>query len=405
MKTYKIGRNQDADIVLSANYCSRDHALISISDNGKILLQDFSANGTTVNGKKINNQTVEINYGEEVLFGGVEKLDWAKIKRPIQTKVEPKGDVKQVVKQHKKSSFFTPQKIIFSIIGVGVLALFVFILNRPSDEQPLAPAEIYNRYKSTVALVEVRYYVRVKTSANDFYYGVDKEGDISHSNDKSKLSPFTSEGTAFFVDSLGKLVTNRHVLEPWNSKEMSNYFYKRIRPIIKKALATNGWGNQEPKFIGEIASVVIFVNGELYSKNGGVICSVESSAKDDQVDLAIIRTYNRKLPSNATYITSSEIETDKKNINVNTAAYVIGFPLGEALATNEEQIINCTSTKGDFTQESSKYYVQYSSPTAGGASGSPVFNEYGKLVAVNYLGSKEQNFNRGILAKYILDLN
>lgn len=122
------------------------------------------------------------------------------------------------------------------------MALLVFISNRPKEEIPLAPAAIYHRYKSTVALVEVRYYVRVKTTANDLYFGVDNEGDITQSDNKTALMPFRSEGTAFFIDSMGRLVTNRHVLEPWNSTEMSNYFYKKIRPIIKDALIKKGWG-------------------------------------------------------------------------------------------------------------------------------------------------------------------
>ena len=78
--------------------------------------------------------------------------------------------------------------------------------------------------------------------------------------------------------------------------------------------------------------------------------------------------------------------------------------MGEAIALDEEKTINCTSTQGSFTQEPTKYYVQYSAATAGGASGSPVFNQYGKLVAINYLGSKEQSFNRGILIRHLIDL-
>ena len=83
MREYKIGRNADADIILTAAFCSRDHAKITLTDEGKILLQDYSANGTYVKGKKISNQTIEIKHGDEVLFGNVEKLDWSKIEKPV----------------------------------------------------------------------------------------------------------------------------------------------------------------------------------------------------------------------------------------------------------------------------------------------------------------------------------
>ncbi|MCX6198457.1 MAG: serine protease [Bacteroidetes bacterium] len=49
-----------------------------------------------------------------------------------------------------------------------------------------------------------------------------------------------------------------------------------------------------------------------------------------------------------------------------------------------------------------KNYIQYSAQIASGSSGSPVFNQYGKLVAITYEGTLNgQGFNRGILAKYI----
>jgi hypothetical protein len=228
MKIYTIGRNPSATIVLTSSMCSREHARISVETNGKILLEDFSSNGTTVNGKKIQQQRVEVGYGDEVFFGGVEKLDWAKIEKPIETKPESKFEEKPEIKNEKKRVFFSYQTIVFSLIGIGVVSLILFLSNRPIDEKPFAPSDIYNRYKSTVALVEVRYYVRVKTTASDLYFGIDEDGDITHSGDKSKLNPLTSEGTAFFIDSMGTLVTNRHVLEPWNSNEMSNFFYKRV---------------------------------------------------------------------------------------------------------------------------------------------------------------------------------
>ncbi|MBK7958880.1 MAG: FHA domain-containing protein [Bacteroidetes bacterium] len=79
MKTYQIGRFPEADIVLFSSLCSRNHAKITITEIGKIILEDHSSNGTIVNSKKTINQSLEIKFGDEVVFGGAEKLDWSKI--------------------------------------------------------------------------------------------------------------------------------------------------------------------------------------------------------------------------------------------------------------------------------------------------------------------------------------
>ncbi len=408
MREYKIGRYPEADIVLQLSYCSRDHAKLTVTDSGKILLHDSSSNGTTVNGKKIHQETIALNYGDEILFAGVEKLDWSTIEKPVVTEkpISTESSIREFTNKEasQKPDNNLVKKIVFAALGVAIISLLLFVFTKDKTEKPLEPSVIYSQYKNTVALVEVSYYIRVKTTANDLFFGMNDSNEIVPSKDKSTLHPLKSEGTAFFIDSLGMLVTNRHVIQPWKNETVSLYFYKKVRPAIKKALLDKGWGNQEPDFIGEIETVVIYPNGCHFSASEGIKCTVQKTATNEEIDLASIQTQSRHLPAGASYITTSQIETNSEKIKVNTASYIIGFPLGDALATDEEKNINCTSTQGSFTQEPAKYYIQYSAPTAGGASGSPVFNEFGRLVAINYLGSKEQSFNRGILAKYLLNI-
>ena len=401
MKTYKIGRNQEADIVLSANYCSRDHASITVSDSGKILLQDFSANGTVVNGKQINNQTIEINYGTEVLFAGIEKLDWDKIEKQ-------KATVSELPKQKAADSFLRKHgiKIAGAIIGIALIFFAIPKIKFGTKEPvPVSPTEIYERYKNAVAMVEVKYYIRVHTVANDLYFGY-KNGEISPDKIKSNLEPFTSEGTAFFADSNGMLITNHHVIKPWEFDEkLKDYFQTKIKPIIKKALRENGWGNDNPEFYGEPEAIYIYPNGKTFSSENSIRCEVHKIAADEDIDLASIKTVSGSLPQGVSVIGQDILERDESKIQVNTAAYVIGFPYGDALATNENNQLNCSSTTGSFTQHPAKNYIQYSAQTASGGSGSPVFNQYGKLVAVTYQGTTTgQSFNRGILAKYLEDV-
>ncbi len=400
MKTYKVGRYPEADIVLTLNFCSRNHALLTLTINGKILLQDYSSNGTTVNGKKVNNQTIEIKYGDEVLFGGVEKLDWSKIEKPETKSTEPAQPNKQFqfIKQHGLKTI-----VALAIIGILLLA-FNFLSNRNTSKPEIPPTanEIYNRYKNAVAMVEVKYYVRIHTKANDIYFGLNSNDSIAFNKNKNELKPLTSEGTAFFIDSNGTLITNHHVVEPWaHDRVLKDYFNTKIKPAIKRALREKGYGEDEPHMVGELDGIYIYPNGKTFSPENLIECSVLKIADKEDIDLASLQINSHHLPSNTSVVSMNETETDERKIQVNTAAYVIGFPMGDALAVNEDNVLNCSSTQGSFTQNPATYYIQFSAAVASGASGSPVFNQYGKLVAVTYLGSKEQSFNRGILAKYI----
>jgi hypothetical protein len=405
MKKYTIGRNPEADIILATNLCSRDHAQLTVSANGSIYLQDHSTNGTTVKGKKINQQTVEIKEGDDILFGGVERLDWSKVtvEKPIDLPIEPKPTSEFILFAKKHST-----KLIGVAILIGVIAIATNLNNSPSKQKTLtmSATEVYETYKNSVALVEVQYYVRINTKANDVYFGLKADGEIGFSKSKTELKPLSSEGTAFFIDSNGMLVTNHHVIEPWSyDKDLKNYFFKKVKPAIQRALRENGWGNDVPTFHGELEAVYIYPNGEKFSPENGLPCSIHQIADREEIDLATISLNMARLPEGATIVSLSQLQADEKTIRVGSPAYVLGFPYGDELATNEENVLNCTSTQGNFTQAPSKFYIQYSAQTASGGSGSPVFNEYGQLVAVTYLGTTSgQSFNRGILAKHLQEV-
>jgi hypothetical protein len=67
-----LGRAHDSDIVLSVPEVSRHHALIVRRDN-EVLLSDFeSANGTKLNGTRLDRETVAIVPGDQISFGDTE---------------------------------------------------------------------------------------------------------------------------------------------------------------------------------------------------------------------------------------------------------------------------------------------------------------------------------------------
>lgn len=407
MKQYTVGRNTEADIILTANLCSRNHAKLTVSDSSKIILQDFSSNGTTINGKKINNESVEIKRSDNILFAGVEKLDWAKI--DIVEIVPEKSEVNA-----SKIELTTPKtrieksygKIIGAVAVAIVLLAGIFFLLKPKEPKVLTASEIYERYQNSVALVEVTYYVRAKTVANDLYFGMDENGEVVFDKDKSKIKPFSSQGTAFFIDSNGTLVTNHHVVRPWAFDEtLSKYFNKIVKPRIKQALRTKDWDSDSVEFKGELDGMYIYTNGSRFTPSNRIACVRKATSENEAIDLATIQTASHSLPRNSTIVSLKNADTNEKHLQVGEAAYVVSFPLGDELAKNEDDELHCTTTSGNFTQAPAKNYIQYSAAIASGSSGSPVFNQYGQLVAITYQGTtKGQSFNRGILVKYVKGL-
>lgn len=75
----KIGRDLDSDILLSDAKASRNHALLTISRFGKMTLTDLSANGTWVNGTRLEPDVAYIvTRRDYVSFADdAEYLDWS----------------------------------------------------------------------------------------------------------------------------------------------------------------------------------------------------------------------------------------------------------------------------------------------------------------------------------------
>ena len=142
-------------------------------------------------------------------------------------------------------------------------------------------------------------------------------------------------------------------------------------------------------------------------------CVVTRASEKEDVDLALIQLKNKKTPEGkyvfninsdveksssfidkAKYLFSSN--DDKENLQINQQLYMIGYNAGLVLA-NTKQGIKAQLTSGKVTQLPDGQRLLYSIPTLQGSSGSPIIDEYGNVVAVNFakLGTTD-NFNFGI---------
>ena len=135
MKTYKIGRNPDNDIVIQDNtrLVSRYHAVLKVNDNGTMTICDTSTNGTFINRERINSNTeISVVRNDTVYFAKQVQLDWNKIQKPqnnnsSSTKHNPiyvEPEKSKHVENKKPKSNTTTKTIGWLLILVGVITVF-----------------------------------------------------------------------------------------------------------------------------------------------------------------------------------------------------------------------------------------------------------------------------------------
>jgi S1-C subfamily serine protease len=135
-------------------------------------------------------------------------------------------------------------------------------------------------------------------------------------------------------------------------------------------------------------------------------CHLYSLTDDKAVDLAIIQTdleeepigINKSIDAFSDKSSVGNIISEKDTIKVTSSLFLIGYNYGPEIAQTSKGI-KVQLTKGEVSQDNDDYRVLYSIPSLPGSSGSPVFNNKGQLVAINYCGyTTKDNFNYGVLA-------
>jgi len=131
-------------------------------------------------------------------------------------------------------------------------------------------------------------------------------------------------------------------------------------------------------------------------------CNIVKISDDANIDLGVLQLLDKKTPESVTNIISlNNMISDDKSLKPGEKAIMIGYPLGVDLAQTNSGI-KVQLYNGQISKESDGNEIQYSITSTHGASGSPVFNNCGQLIAVNFSGVDEiQGFNFGIVAKQI----
>lgn len=377
--------------------------------------------------------------------------------------VEPLPKETLPVTEKKKKN---PYKIAFFSLGgiilLGGASYFGYTYYKNHQAEPIVEntcldtdTKIYDAYKDAVVMVKHRYTFVAKIKGKEIQLNI------------PEASEETLFGTAFFVDKNGNMISNSHVLQPWNSPENLDKINtdaanirRKIASILTSDISEDGyetfiasnWGNASSEYNEEgsyhggdsekdegeefvnssdaaVDSVSIsddiaasipqkdYVSEgeiEVYMKTVDISvalhnsaeewlpCTIEKISEDQSVDLGVLQLSSKETPNTVVNIINLDnAVTNDQTLRPGEKAVMIGYPLGEDLAQTVSGI-KVQLYDGQISKESDGTKIQYSVTSTHGASGSPIFNNCGQLIAVNFSGVEQvQGYNFGIIARQI----
>ncbi len=385
ISTYNIGRSPENNYITKSDDTGRNHACLVVTSDNKYYILDQSKTGTLINGDRLPvYQFVKTKKCDKIKFGDSELLYWNKI-----------AGSGLSCNTLKLIYFGLPLILLLTISGLKYQKHIME--EREKREHIVVPAK--DRTSSLVMIYNKFYYtVKDQNSNVLYYYGTDndhKESDIS------RLRPedaYIIIGTGFFISNDGKLISNRHVLEPWSDEDNKKYF-------IPSGTSWVGFVKG-----GVSIEIGIIPNGANVNKSNfessAFRCDLNTLKSHQDVDLALIQIQGKQLPTGSSYIPMNDIasRTDLKSIKESEDIVIIGYPRAFQMYASNNFSLTPIYDNGKLSNLNDIHTITYNANTDKGASGSPVIHiESGKIIAVNtYMLGNNHNF--GIQSDYIHQL-
>ena len=157
------------------------------------------------------------------------------------------------------------------------------------------------------------------------------------------------------------------------------------------------------KVYGVLDNMTVVPNGKYFNQHNVVNCT-EVACSPESEDLALFKILSDQIPLNATPVPLDRI----KPIDARKGAHIltIGFPMGLDLLDNLEKTeVQAHATSGSISRNDNRILFGFDAATRPGASGSPIFDEYGNLMGILNSGyMSTQGFNFGVRSAYLVSL-
>ena len=398
-----IGSHYMNTISVQGPNVSRFHATVRQMSDNKWYICDHSKNGTVVNGVRLQkNRYVRLKKGDEITCGGV----------PVQNPI-PGG--------------VFPWKWVAAIAAACVCLAFAIIKLQPTGpggDKPWSAEKISNTYSPTVSWVLTQYHFEVTCPGLDLErMGVPTAFCLDFKLKQpfrvfDGSNPMESQGTGFFVGEGGNIVTNRHVARPWEympGHMVANY---GIHTIIQhaEAMYREMLVSKYPQYLevilphisklqvtGIVDRTCVIPNNSYFDLSNVVNCH-ETACGSLSEDLAVFKVRNTMLLPNISSIPLGMIIADD-NLSVGNKVYVLGFPFGLNIQDFVKNPLQAYFASGEVSNQTDAYKFGFTAPSYHGASGSPVFDRFGRLVGILNSGiDTVSGFTYAIKAKYLNDL-